>query len=149
MQVALNSGMEYSRSRNTIFRMVIQVTDRNRWLLYMGANLVCGFACTPLESLRGTRAGDGYDPMDRPDRSRRLRNGGAFYSVVVSWFSRPYELEVLAGGPLTMVLGVCLRGRVAPFALVGPAVQRRAATSLGLVGTTVAREGCHLRRGRK
>jgi hypothetical protein len=29
--------------------------------------------------LRGTRDGDGYDPMDRPYRSRGLRNGGAFY----------------------------------------------------------------------
>ena len=134
--------------RNTICRIVIQVTDRNRWLLY-GANLVCGFARTPLESLRGTRSGDGYDPMERPDRSRRLRNGGTFYSVVVSWFSRTYELEVLAARPLTMVLRACLRGRVAPFAVVGPAVQGRAATSFGLVGTTVEGEGCHLRRGRK
>ena len=90
-----------------------------------------------------------YDPMDRPDRNRGLRNGSTFYSVVVSWFSRTYELEVLVARPLTVVFGVCLRARVAPFALVGPAVQGRAATSFGMVGTTVAGEGGHLRRGRK
>jgi hypothetical protein len=48
-----------------------------------------------------------------------------------------------------MDLGVYLRGRVARFALVGPTVQGWAATSFGLVNTTVAREGSHLRNERK
>jgi hypothetical protein len=45
---------------------------------------VGSLARTPFESLRGTRDGGGYDPMDRPYRSRGLRNGGTFYSVVIS-----------------------------------------------------------------
>ena len=60
-------------------------------------------ARTPFDSLR---CGGGYDPMDRPRRTRGLRNGSTFYSVVVSWFSRTYELEALAGRPRTMALGL-------------------------------------------
>jgi hypothetical protein len=60
-------------------------------------------ARTPFDPLR---CGGGYDPMDRPYRIRGLRNGSTFFHVVISWFSRTYELELLAGGPRIMVLGL-------------------------------------------
>jgi hypothetical protein len=50
--------------------------------------------------------GGGYDPMDRPYRIRGLRDGGIFYSAVISAFSRTNELEALAGRRRIVVVGL-------------------------------------------
>jgi hypothetical protein len=58
------------------------------------------------------------DAMDRCDRIRGSDPRGTWHLVVISRFNRAHELEVLAGRPLIMVRGVCLRSGVAHFTLV-------------------------------